>query len=156
VKAVHSIHAHILSLQYFLCTLSRLIFVTCQISIVTMVAACTSEMSVNFYWTVQYDIGNSSTPQDCSFFCFPPVINQFHVGWVPCHHGMAHPRVADGGDSLQIWRVAVNILNKQLQTADKGWSSSLGLGVCLTTSHHKKYASYERSQEALDLNRFFG
>jgi len=27
-----------------------------------------------------------------------------------------------------IWRVAVNILNKLLQTADKGWSSSLGVG----------------------------
>jgi hypothetical protein len=26
---------------------------------------------------------------------------------------MARPRVADGGDGLQIWRVAVNILNKQ-------------------------------------------
>jgi hypothetical protein len=22
------------------------------------------------------------------------------VGWVPCYHGMAHPQVADGGDSL--------------------------------------------------------
>ena len=27
-----------------------------------------------------------------------------------------------------IWRVAVNKLNKQLRTADKGWSSSLGVG----------------------------
>jgi hypothetical protein len=27
-----------------------------------------------------------------------------------------------------IWRVAANILNKQLQTADKGWSSSLEVG----------------------------
>jgi len=27
-----------------------------------------------------------------------------------------------------IWRVAANILNKQLQTADKEWSSSLGVG----------------------------
>jgi len=27
-----------------------------------------------------------------------------------------------------VWRVAVNILNKQSQTADKGWSSSLGVG----------------------------
>jgi hypothetical protein len=26
-----------------------------------------------------------------------------------------------------IWRVAANILNKQSQTADKGWSSSLGV-----------------------------
>ena len=27
-----------------------------------------------------------------------------------------------------IWRVAANILNKQSQTADEGWSSSLGVG----------------------------
>ena len=27
-----------------------------------------------------------------------------------------------------IWRVAVNILNKQLGTAENGWSSSLGVG----------------------------
>ena len=27
-----------------------------------------------------------------------------------------------------IWRVAVNKLNKQLRTADKGWSFSLGVG----------------------------
>ena len=27
-----------------------------------------------------------------------------------------------------IWRVAANILNKQSQTADKGWSTSLGVG----------------------------
>jgi hypothetical protein len=27
-----------------------------------------------------------------------------------------------------IWRVAANILNKQLRTADNGWSSSLGVG----------------------------
>jgi len=30
---------------------------------------------------------------------------------------MAHPYIADGGDGLQIWRVAVNILKKQLQIA---------------------------------------
>jgi hypothetical protein len=36
--------------------------------------------------------------------------------------------VADGGDGLQIWKVAANILNKQSRTADKGWSSSLGVG----------------------------
>jgi hypothetical protein len=51
-----------------------------------------------------------------------------HVKWVHCHHGMAHPRVADRGDGLQIWRVAVNILNKQSLTAYSGWSSSLGVG----------------------------
>jgi hypothetical protein len=37
----------------------------------------------------------------------------FHVRWVPCHHSMARPQVADGGDSLQFCRVADNILNKQ-------------------------------------------
>jgi hypothetical protein len=41
---------------------------------------------------------------------------------------MVCPQVADGGDSLQIWRAAANILNKQLQIADKGWSSSFGVG----------------------------
>jgi hypothetical protein len=51
-----------------------------------------------------------------------------HVKWVPCHHGMARPQVADGGDGLQIWRVSANILNKQSRTADRGWSTSLGVG----------------------------
>jgi hypothetical protein len=41
---------------------------------------------------------------------------------------MARPQVVDGGDALQVWRVAANILNKQLQAVDKGWSSSLGVG----------------------------
>jgi hypothetical protein len=52
----------------------------------------------------------------------------FHVKWVHCHHGMARPQVADGGDGIQIWRVAANILNMLSQTADSGWSSSLGVG----------------------------
>jgi hypothetical protein len=42
---------------------------------------------------------------------------------------MARPRLADRGDSLQIWRVAANMLNKQSRTADSGWSSSLGVGL---------------------------
>jgi len=33
-----------------------------------------------------------------------------------CHHGMVSSQIADGEDCLQIWRVALNILNKQLQT----------------------------------------
>jgi hypothetical protein len=49
------------------------------------------------------------------------------VRWVPCHHGMARPQVADGGDGLQVWRVAANILNKQSRTVDKGWSSGFGV-----------------------------
>ncbi|KAJ4429640.1 hypothetical protein ANN_21841 [Periplaneta americana] len=35
---------------------------------------------------------------------------------------------SDRGDGLQIWRVAVNVLNKQSRTADEGWSSNLGVG----------------------------
>ena len=39
------------------------------------------------------------------------------------------------------WRVAANILNKQSRTADKGWSSSLGVGQgVLITPRRKKLA----------------
>jgi hypothetical protein len=38
---------------------------------------------------------------------------------------MERLQVADGGEGLQTWRVAVNILNKELQTANRGWPSSL-------------------------------
>jgi hypothetical protein len=51
---------------------------------------------------------------------------------------MVCPQVA-GGDSLQVWRVAANILNEELRTADKeGGPAALGLGVWLTTPQHKK------------------
>jgi hypothetical protein len=53
---------------------------------------------------------------------------EHHARWVPCHHNMADPQVADVGDALQLWRATANILNKQSRTADKGWSSSLGGG----------------------------
>jgi hypothetical protein len=36
---------------------------------------------------------------------------------------MARPQVADGGEGLQIWRVAANTLHKQSRTADKGCSN---------------------------------
>jgi hypothetical protein len=36
---------------------------------------------------------------------------------VPCHNLKAYPRVADGGDWLQVRIVAGNILNKQSRTA---------------------------------------
>jgi hypothetical protein len=38
----------------------------------------------------------------------------------PYYHGIAHSLVADGGDGLQTWRVAANILNKQSPTDEKG------------------------------------
>jgi hypothetical protein len=65
-----------------------------------------------------------------------------HVKWVHCHHGMAHPLVADRGDGLQIWRVAANILNKQSQTADSGWSSSMGVGWGANNPPPKKNSTF--------------
>jgi hypothetical protein len=44
------------------------------------------------------------------------------------YDGVASPQTAGGRDGLQIWRVAAYVLNKQSLTADKGWSSSLGVG----------------------------
>jgi hypothetical protein len=64
------------------------------------------------------------------WFEFPLIISIIfiHVRWVPCHYSMARPQGADGGDTLQVWRIAVNIVNKKPQTADKGCSFSLGVG----------------------------
>jgi hypothetical protein len=33
---------------------------------------------------------------------------------------MVHLQVVDGEEALQIWKIIVNILNKQLQTTSKG------------------------------------
>jgi hypothetical protein len=43
-----------------------------------------------------------------------------------CHHGMARPQLEDGGDGLQMCKVATKVVNKQLWTADKEWSTTLG------------------------------
>jgi hypothetical protein len=56
-----------------------------------------------------------------------------HVRWIPCHHGLARPQVADGDDGLQICKVAANVLSKQSGTADRGYSSSLEVTmICVT------------------------
>jgi hypothetical protein len=44
------------------------------------------------------------------------------------HTALKCPYIVDTGDSLQIWRKAVNVLKKQLLKADKGFSSILGAG----------------------------
>jgi hypothetical protein len=59
-----------------------------------------------------------------SLYLIKHAMKMHHVRWVPCHHGMERPQVADG-DALQLWRAAVNILNNKLRTAEKGWSFSL-------------------------------
>jgi hypothetical protein len=46
---------------------------------------------------------------------------------------MEHPQVSDRGDSLHIWRVAEDVLNKQLVIASNGWPSSTQCGMkCYT------------------------
>jgi hypothetical protein len=56
----------------------------------------------------------------------------------PFHHGMARPRVGDGGDGLQIWRIDTKnrIISRGQPT--RGGSSASGLGEKLTTTHRKE------------------
>jgi hypothetical protein len=79
------------------------------------------------FYTEWFSVYRNITSKFCTIAIFKKCVKQ-KVKWVPCHHGMARPQVADGGEDLQIWRVAVNILNKQSRTTDKGWPSSLGVG----------------------------
>jgi hypothetical protein len=79
----------------------------------------------------------------------------FHVKWVPCHHCMAPPQVADEGDGLQIWRAAANVLNKQSRTVDKGWSSSLTIGRGANNSPQKKKKILRNVTKGLALGRIF-
>jgi hypothetical protein len=58
------------------------------------------------------------TRAETAYFCTH--MQALHINWSPCHHCMARPEVADGGDGLAIWRVAANILNKQWRTDDNG------------------------------------
>jgi len=58
--------------------------------------------------------------------------------WGSCHHGMARPQVADGGTASNAEGICKNILSKQLRTANKGWSSSLGVGQSANNSSPQK------------------
>jgi hypothetical protein len=49
--------------------------------------------------------------------------------WVACHNDMARPQVADGGDGLQIWKLAANILNNESRTAYRSVLLAWWLGV---------------------------
>jgi hypothetical protein len=64
------------------------------------------------------------------------------VKWEICHNGMVCRQIADGTEGLQIWMAAANILNKELQTADKEWPSVLWIGWGLTTPYHNRLACY--------------
>jgi len=68
-----------------------------------------------------------------------------------CHHSTGHPQVADR-DDLQVWRIPMNILNKQSQS--RGGLPAWWLGEGLTT-YCKKSACYEMLHKALDLDGLF-
>jgi hypothetical protein len=62
------------------------------------------------------------------------------------------PNQNPGGGGIPIWRVVANILNKQSGTADKGWSSSLGVGRGANNPSPKNVACYEMFQSASKLD----
>jgi hypothetical protein len=49
----------------------------------------------------------------------------------------------DRRESFQIWKVAVNLLNEQLQTHKKVWPFSLEVRQRANCFHHKRPACYE-------------
>jgi hypothetical protein len=91
--------------------------------------------------------------EDVSWLLHKESLSDFRFSWR--YHDMTTLcRLVNrfGKSETNIWieRVAANILNKRSRTADKGWSSSLGVG--LKTPHRKTYACYENSQEASDMH----
>jgi hypothetical protein len=50
------------------------------------------------------------------FYCMLSIMR----GCGSCHHSMARPQVAYGGDVLQMLKVAANVVIKQWRAADKG------------------------------------
>lgn len=86
----------------------------------------------------------------CVLACVRRPVHLNDVEWVPFSHGVAHSRVVNVGDGLQIWKVDVKILNKQSRTANKGWSfSSAGVLSSLTLQN-------EMFHEAWDVKGFCG
>jgi hypothetical protein len=61
---------------------------------------------------------------------------------------MACLGVAAVGNSLQVWKIATNILNKQLRTTDKGCSSGFGVGREGKQLVLKRTSSYVRLHRA--------
>jgi hypothetical protein len=61
---------------------------------------------------------------------------------------MLHPCVADEGSSFKIWKVAVSILNVQLQTVNKELLSDMEVWQGADSICHKKTACYEMLHRA--------
>jgi hypothetical protein len=59
--------------------------------------------------------------------------------WVSHHHGMVCPQDADGGNDLQIWKVAANVLNKQSQKPTSGGTVAWGQLLAIRNNFVTKY-----------------
>jgi hypothetical protein len=75
-----------------------------------------------------------------------------YVRWVPCHHGMARPQVADGGKvsryggQLRIYSISSR--GQPRRVGPPAWE----LGVVLTTPHRNKIICCKMFQSASDLD----
>jgi hypothetical protein len=50
-------------------------------------------------------------------------------------HVTTRSQVADGRDGPQVWRVVASVMNEQSMSANKGWSSIVGVARELTSDH---------------------
>jgi hypothetical protein len=69
----------------------------------------------------------------------------------PYHNDMVRPDVTYGRDSLQIWSVAANVLNKHSKTTDKGWSPSLEVGWGANSSSSLNITMLRHDAQGLGL-----
>jgi hypothetical protein len=70
---------------------------------------------------------------------------------VPCQKDIARSQTAEGVEGLQKRRVAANILNKQSRTADKGWYSSLWVGLGASNFSQQELHMLRNISQSLEL-----
>jgi hypothetical protein len=58
-----------------------------------------------------------------------------------CRHSMAWSQLLGGGESLSVWRIATNTLNKEILTAGQGRSFSFVSGWGATTCYELLHRS---------------
>jgi hypothetical protein len=71
------------------------------------------------------NLDNSSVPRSGSYDISELLVSVFSL---VSTSSLIQPTVILERESFNLWRVAANILKKHSRTADKGWSSRLGVG----------------------------